>query len=111
MHLLLARVIQISLFKLIQQVLKVLSLLNQLIGLGLKTAKFGRSLLPDRPGFASLNHLLLERCTSELIKPATLLTRTGQLLRLTLNREIDQQRTQLQQLLPIHGRAIETTAT
>ena len=39
---------------------------------------------------------------AQLIQPTSLLTRTGELLRLSLDREIDQQGPQLQKLLAIH---------
>jgi hypothetical protein len=58
--------------------------------------------LPPMPGRPCRFQTLCEGCTAQLIQPTSLLTRTGELLRLSLNREINQQWPQLQKLLAIH---------
>ena len=91
----LIRIVQASLLKLIQQLLLVCPVLFKTVLPFFKGQTGSRGLPPKLPGLSNPVQAFRESNPAKTIKPATLLTGTGQLLGLTLNGEVDQQRPQI----------------
>ena len=106
----LGRILQPGGLEILEQLLLAGPLLLQLLPVGLGLLQ-GRCRLPPGPaGLGHLRQLTLQGLAGEAIQPATLLTRTGQLLGLPLHGEIEQQRPQLLDLRAVHRHAIEPVA-
>ena len=105
--LLLIGVIESSLLKLFKQILLVLSSLLRIVQVPFAGLE-GRSNIP--PVLPAPGHHISsgpQRITAKTVEPEALLPGFGQLLGLALHREIDQQGTQIQQLLPVHRHTIQ----
>ena len=109
--LLLVGVVEISGLKLLQLLFLFSLLLFGALLLLLKCHQSICSLAPFGPGISHLNFDLSQCRTTETVQPEPLLPRPRQQLGLTLNREVNQQRPELKQLLTVHRAAIQTTTT
>ena len=103
----LIRIVQAGLLKLIQQQLLFGPVLFKTLLLLFQGHKGSRGLTPELPCRSNLLCTLRQSRATETIKPTTLLIGTRQLLCLPLNGEIDQQRPQILQLLPVDGNTIQ----
>ena len=109
--LLLVGVVEIGSLQLLQLLFLFSLLLFRTLLLQLQCHQRICSLAPRSPGISHLSFDLGQYRSTETVKPEPLLTRPRQQLGLSLNREINQQRPQLKQLLTIHRAAIQPTAT
>ena len=109
--LLLVGVVEIGSLQLLQLLFLFSLLLFGALLLLLKCRQGICGLAPFGPGISHLNFELSQCRSTETVKPEPLLPRPRQQLGLSLNREINQQRPQLKQLLTVHCAAIQPTAT
>ena len=109
--LLLVGVVEIGSLQLLQLLLMFSLLLFGALLLMLKCRQGICNLAPFGPGISHLNFELSQCRSTETVKPEPLLPRPRQQLGLSLNREINQQRPELKQLLTVHRAAVQPAAT
>ena len=107
----LGRILKLRSLQILQQLLLALPLALQLLPVGPGRLQSRRRLTPGPPGRGHRRQQVLKFPAGEAVQPAALLSRAGELLRLPLHGEIQQQRSQLLNLAAVHRHTIESMAT